>query len=200
MGMALCLLAQNVSADPLVGQVSLPEESLETSATWASSEASFAWQVNNLGDGTWSYDYRFGTLPGEVSSIVIQTDGSFTDANLISTTAPSWEVGEVDLGFSLLYGISFTNLACTVCTIEFVSDRAPMWGSFGALGTDGVGDGAYAYNASIGDVSNQSVFGAPPFGLILSPGAVAPVPEPETYAMLLAGLLLIGFSRRKKMV
>lgn len=198
--MAMCLLAQNVSADPLVGQVSLPEESLETSTPWAASDASLVWQVGDLGNDTWLYTYQFGVAFGSVSSIVIQTDGSFTDANIISTSALSWEVGEVDLGFSLLYGISLTNLACMQCVVEFVSDRAPMWGSFGALGANDFGDIAYGYNADFLGVSNQSVSGTPPFGLILSPGAVAPVPEPETYAMMLAGLALIGLSRRKQMV
>lgn len=198
MGMVACFFSQGVMADPLVGQVSLEAESVETSATWASSGANLVWQVNQLEDGNWAYDYQFSVVAGSVSRIVIQTDESFAEASIISASAPAWEVGQADLGVSLLYGISFSGLACSQCTVGFVTQHAPQWGSFGALGTDDVGDGTYAYNASIGDVSLQSVSGTPPFGLILSPGAVAPVPEPETYAMMLAGLALLGFMRKTK--
>jgi len=48
-------------------------------------------------------------------------------------------------------------------------------------------------NAYLGDAANAQGLGS-----LFVPGAVAPVPEPETYAMLLAGLGLMGFMVRRR--
>jgi len=50
--------------------------------------------------------------------------------------------------------------------------------------------GLHNPHSTKGDVA---IFGGAAFNM-----PVSPVPEPETYAMLLAGLVLLGFAGRKK--
>ena len=99
-------------------------------------------------------------------------------------------IGSYDLGlngqapnFSYLLGPGDYQINYKVRGQEvgYTSDRV--------VGTAATGLGSYYLGFSIGGA------GLP--GPIAGP-SINPVPEPETYAMLLAGLLLIGFSVRRK--
>jgi hypothetical protein len=57
---------------------------------------------------------------------------------------------------------------------------------------EGLGAGSYALQFAGFSTSPVGVYG----GTVLA--ATAPIPEPETYAMLLAGLLAVGFVARRR--
>lgn len=99
-------------------------------------------------------------------------------------------IGSYDLGlngqapnFSYLLGPGDYQINYKVLGQErgYTSDRV--------VGREVTGLGSYYLGFSIGGAGLPAPIAGP---------SINPVPEPETYAMLLAGLLLIGFSVRRK--
>lgn len=97
----------------------------------------------------------------------------------------------LDNGDPVPDGVHLVNL------IEFMSDRAPVWGDFYAKdGTDSVsGDPVYGYNSGFGTTPPEE--GSFAFWIPRPDTAVA-VPEPCTLLLLSTGFFGALFKRRKK--
>lgn len=82
----------------------------------------------------------------------------------------------------------YVNWACGLYDAGGGNTHLVNIGAYGGKGFAGDGFGNYAQG-----------WASSSYGVLLVRNAVAPVPEPEVYAMLMAGLGLLGFmSRRKK--
>lgn len=193
-----------VHAALITGSVSLETEGIETNPLWGTVATILTFEVENTGGGVWSYRYTFRVPVGSsdemvpsVNRLVIQTGEPFTATNVLTILSPYvWEVDRWDMGHTVLYGIMFSDLMCTMCEIAFTSDMVPIWGGFAA---DGILEGAtgIAYNTFTGNFSTASIFGLAPDGFILVPRAVpdpSEVREPMTL-LLVMGAALFFFRR-----
>ncbi len=163
------------------------------------------------GDGTWTYNYNMTNLT-EVNNVwwvVLYTnltptsatpfgDGTHTGWQFLygppdpAITAPSgqsnvvysWSAGDswpssapngIALG-QTVGGFSFTAAAYDASVKEFYADVVPDWGG-GNLGLNANGSQIFSYSGTT--------------------GMMAPVPEPETYAMFGLGLATLALLRRR---
>jgi len=79
------------------------------------------------------------------------------------------------------------------------SNEYALWGFDNAIVSGGANSGTFSIvftnnGGQIPNLSHLIVFGREAAG-----GTIAAIPEPETYAMLLAGLGLVGFAARRKL-
>lgn len=121
----------------------------------------------------------FGGLPvqaGYLSSGVAPTGGAIGALGVTPTL--------VDRGIAPGDNIGFSFLAGTISGLTFESINPGERSSYVLVYTN-----ATTYGGSIASVIDGSVASAATF---------APVPEPETYAMMLAGLGLMGFVARRR--
>jgi hypothetical protein len=150
--------------------------------------------------------YAFSTL----TNFGIQSFGfNYTDSNTLNISPPSgWTVNPPPPsnqdgfgGFDYVVGttgagrlspLTFTVSGLTGATVaatlgQFVKNSAPV-----------AGQGNQYFAAHLTDFTTglTDANGAITSGYF---GGSAPVPEPETYAMLLAGLGLVGFAARRKL-
>ncbi|PTR13631.1 putative secreted protein with PEP-CTERM sorting signal [Nitrosospira sp. Nsp2] len=121
------------------------------------------------------------------------------------------------LTFSVPYTISLTGITSVCCYSDtaFVNGSANFYSSTNGGSSNSSSSASFSID-SYGDLSSTSRAGNLVFGIVASDagtgslsvgfnasahGAVVAVPEPESYAMLLAGLGLMGavVQRRKKM-
>lgn len=73
-----------------------------------------------------------------------------------------------------------------------------LWG-FDNVVVDGSDTGTFSITFKNNGGQNPNLSHMTVFGREASSGTITPVPEPETYAMLLAGLGLVGFAARRKL-
>ncbi len=156
------------------------------------------------GDGSEANPYNFGVVGASVSALFVNIGGpangffeeyaNFTIPTLSST---SGSANAYALNFMGINVLDIQNLVVEVW------DNTHPGGS--TLYTTFTGDNlTHAFgNLAAGqyhlDISGQ--FGPNAFGGQYSVAMQAlPVPEPETYAMLLAGLGLVGFSARRRKI
>jgi len=153
-----------------------------------------------------AYDFDYGAIsvPSPIfSSIISHGAGSFADSFSFSIAQPALGTGwandlPVSFGISTFYNID--SLAVTLFKGNFndgIADslHAPIGGSTDHKSGSGLlQTGNYYFlvsGSANGSLGGQYQFGAQTLAL--------PVPEPETYAMFLAGLGLIGaIARRRK--
>lgn len=196
--LSLCTLTiPTVHASVITGSIRWETEGIEASSPWNDPVTSLDWNITPLGNGTWEYQYLFSVPESTtVNRFVLQTSDFFTIDNVLSTTLEH-NVDLWDLGHSTLYGISFTNLSCTLCTIAFTSDIAPLWGSFAS---DGSADGytPYGYNSNMGSTSSISLYSNAPFGLVPIPGASEVTLPGSLDLFLFGGLALSLFIPKNK--
>lgn len=74
-----------------------------------------------------------------------------------------------------------------------------LWGFDNALVNSGANSGTFSIVFTNGGGNNPDLSHLIVFGREASGGSIAAIPEPETYAMLLAGLGLVGFAARRKL-
>lgn len=115
-----------------------------------------------------------------------------------------WLTNSADaFGLTLAWDFSRTNdIALTSVSLSGgslpapVVDSTPDWFSFSGLLA-----GTYQLIVS-GSVSGSTSYAAGPVGYIgllaTTGGVAAPVPEPETYAMLVLGLAIVGWTARRR--
>jgi len=142
--------------------------------------------------------FALGTLNTTLASGSISVSGSFTDDFTFTTGLQSGSLSSV-------IGI--------VGGIAVLTSGTVTWGSGGTagynqLGTSAVtynsGSGMFAYTGTWSGLSANTPYWLRFTGTVTAPEAaaysvtLAPVPEPETYAMLLAGLGLIGAAVRRR--
>jgi hypothetical protein len=190
---------------------------LITTGPWSSTSTVLSWVVDDeTVPGFWAYSYTFSVPSKDISHMLIEASPSFTDANILSSNWPSDDV-EVDtwngqgnsnpLIPASLYGIKFDEISDESVTVDFVSDRAPVWGDFyakdGVVDIEGTKISVVAWNAGFTDTDPTD---APSNGSlnyhILVPdtnGTPPPVvPEPVTMLGALMGCLGIGRYLRKR--
>ena len=186
-------------------------------AVWSGTSATFTQNsdtINVTYTGQWnSIDYNasyFNDVPASFTSSAItntpgangtihMTGGTVAANNIhfsqavIDPVIAVWSVGQpgVPVTFNFLNDASFT----------LVSQGAGHWGG-GLLTQNGAsvtgleGNGLLQFSGSYTDIA----FTTPNFENFygFTVGAVVAIPEPETYAMLLAGLGLMGFIARRR--
>ena len=154
-------------------------------------------------------DWGVHNSPSETAAPIVS--GSFTDYYLFSIPA----------GFNLLASVTVANnltLPGPVSIFQINNGKYSLWSDAGVAGPGG-GDmmigGDWAFNGSSGNTINSVNVGIGSYfykvtgdavgisgGLYVISSAIAPIPEPETYALMLAGLGAIGFvvARRRPLV
>jgi hypothetical protein len=116
-----------------------------------------------------------------------------------------WNIGDIAIngvtdliGFFATKGLDLTSVSLTSGSTTLSADKTNEGFSF-----DDVASGTYQVSLAGMLTNGLSLFGTQ-YGLYYGgfrqiPGAVvAQIPEPETYALLLAGLLTIGFVARRR--
>ena len=134
----------------------------------------------------------FAVGPGDLgaldntSATVGQVVGSglFVDTYTFSLTDPGMVFGGAFSNFISGFQVELFSEGFT----SFGVDTNPTDG----FSFEGLGAGSYALQFAGFSTSPVGVYG----GTVLA--ATAPIPEPETYAMLLAGLLFVGFVARRR--
>ncbi len=148
-----------------------------TTGPWIPNDTTSKW-LTPAPNASASFDpYSSGTYEYKLTFSL----GAFSSANLSGRMAADNEVTAYLNGTQIGYGTSFQN-----------------WKTFSANSGFNVGLNTLVYK-----VLNGAQNGGNPTGLRVefTSSNVSPVPEPETYAMFLAGLGLIGaIARRKKQV
>ena len=133
-------------------------------------------------------------LPGTSTPALVSGFGAvFTDVDLTSSTKIEFfdgnnaslglfavPIGTVDSESLSFLGVSFT---------ESIISRVQITSGNTALGA-GIDDGSLLGVDNVADLVVMDDF------IYSEPTAIPPIPEPETYAMLLVGLSLIGFMAR----
>jgi len=140
---------------------------------------------------------NFGTLTTSVAVSDLQVSGSFNDTFSFTLGTGTGVIGSV---------VGIDAVGDLLGQYRFGVGAVPVWGSFSALT-------AVPSDPDTGDFSFSKTFGGLTAGTkywvnVKGTGSsaaysvtLAPVPEPETYAMLLAGLGLMGtIARRRKVV
>jgi hypothetical protein len=178
-----------------------------TGGNW--SGFSMSWEIV-LNGNVWSYAYTFTSPSPDISHLILGLTDTCTSAvanNCLfnvnyggqsegSYTFGIWSSGSGNPGFPegeqySFWGVKFDETVPAnggVLTITFDSDRAPVWGDFYAKG----GTESFAYNRDLGQNSNDIL------GYIARPDGMTVVPEPSTYALMAAGLMALGFVRRRR--
>jgi PEP-CTERM motif-containing protein len=139
------------------------------------------------GDGAFQLTY-LGQESAFSDRIRIEVDSNqLTEFNQVGDTIMGPMVaGGVPLSFEFVGGLGFVVPNGTVFT-----DVNP---SFALLGTDVQTDiGTFAYVLGFNDAANHDDWDDFVVGL-----NTAPIPEPQTYALLLAGLGVVGFVARRR--
>jgi hypothetical protein len=118
--------------------------------------------------------------------------GSFTDQFSFSLSGDSLVSGLFLKGLISNIDLSFKSVAASTWTPVTIDFSGPLFTSF-ALGSTALSSGNYLFQISGTGLGNIAGFRAYSGAL-----AVAPVPEPETWAMLVVGSLLVGYQLRRK--
>jgi hypothetical protein len=151
------------------------------------------WELRD--NGTWGTGRSFAGVDGD-----FEQDGSVASMTFDFGQTSMFKVGgflNFDPGYS--YGDEFLSLPLPLNIAAYASDgtfledhELPIF-----TGPDSLDDGAfYGIYRAQGDIARFVVTG--PYAVIDNL-TLAPVPEPSTYAMLIAGLGLIGlFARRAR--
>lgn len=181
------------------------------------SKVTLSWEVSQNADLTWRYKYTLAVDSApDISHFIIEgssnpgneftADNVLGDAIAVINRFTFTVDGPLDSGRAVeiqqhdtdpgnpglpgsIYGIKIEDLGdFREITVEFDSDRVPVWGDFYMKG----GPGSYAYNAgfTLADPTDPPASGSLQ-SHVLVPDSV--VPEPTTLALLgLGGLAMLG--------
>lgn len=140
---------------------------------------------------------RNGAIETNALTRGIATNDSF-QSDPVSSLAGTFSF-DVPIVFNSPFQLMAEMTAFTTALTSFAGDQASAHSSFGSSGYWGglssvhLADGTVLSGYSVSSLSGfdwTSAYGAPP--------VAAPIPEPETYAMLLAGLGLLGFVTHRR--
>jgi hypothetical protein len=171
-----------------------------------------SWTITEAG-GVFHYAYELSGLDQDLSHIIIQVSDNFTEEDIWNATQDSADgdpqtyspsdPGNSNPGLpNSIFGIKFSGGDGDTYTVEFDSDRAPMWGNFYAKdgrqpGTTNVN---YAYNDGLANLTSEDIL-----DFIAVPDTVGDgddeepvIPEPMTLGMVGIGLGLVGMLRRRR--
>ena len=170
--------------------------------------AEIEWWITETEAGFYHYQYEIRVYDGAVSHFIMETSEPLPEGDIWDITGDYGEAfigewfypgpGNPDMPDDL-YGTKFDDAWGTTFTVEFTSNRLPVWGDFYAKDGQAGGEGLNQFWNS-GFLVDDPLL--PPSdgsidGHILRPDSH--VPEPSTMAMLALGLMTLGMavSRRR---
>ncbi len=212
--LSLCVLGVLVGFAPTAwggytGSLSTADGGLDGTGDWISGTSTIEWSVTQNGDQSWHYEYTL-TVPGEASGIshfILETSEPLPEGDIWDIQGDYGEAfvgewfypgsGNPDMPDDL-YGTKFDDAWGTTFTVEFTSNRLPVWGDFYAVDGQAGGGGLNQFWNS-GFLLDDPLF--PPSdgsldGHILRPDSR--IPEPSTVAMLALGLMTLGAAVRRR--
>ena len=122
--------------------------------------------------------------------------GAFVDTLTFTVTTGSTFNGSITSVVNGTQDVDFTSIVVTPGALAFTSmlgDPVELW----ATPAVGFGLAAGVYTLTLTGTNSASM-GSYAGNLAVTPGLPALVPEPETYAMLLAGLGIVGVLARRR--
>ncbi len=169
--------------------------------------AKIEWWISETEAGFYHYQYEIRVYDGAVSHFILETSDPLPDGDIWDITGNYGEAfvgewflpggGNPDMPGDL-YGTKFDETFGTTFTIEFTSNRLPVWGDFYAVDGQAGGEG-------LNQFWNSGFLLADPLlppsdgsldGHILRPDSY--IPEPGTVAMLALGLMTLGAAVRRR--
>lgn len=168
-----------------------------TSDAWSELDFKLAWNINQMEDGSWCYEYSLTTdgdpplaLTPAVSHFIIEISPNVTRDDFwgfdgpvelrLPDDDPFKDAPELNSALKLDFGVDGQTVW------SFYSTRAPRLSDFVAKGGQ-----SYAWNVGIGDpIDGYELGDYYELGKILAPDTMTGIPEPGT--MLLFGLGLVG--------
>jgi len=174
-------------------------------SSWLADGTVLEWAVTANGNGTFTYWYKLTVADDpEVSHLTIEVSPSFTANNILDVlqgkladNQPEWanpENQNANPGLpSPLWSIKFEDDASLEYTVEFVSDRTPVWGDFYAKGgpTTGIWNAGFTAADPQAAPANGSLQGH-----LLVPDTTVIIPVPGALGLAVLGLGLVASRRR----
>lgn len=213
---ALAMIATLVISVPpagaYVGMLISTDLGLLGTGNWIETgPTSIEWEVTQNPDNTWHYWYVFSHPLGETSHFVLETSLNFGPDNIFNTGGDfsSYDIGWQSVGSGNMnmpedvYGIRFEEAWGLVTTIEFDSDRVPIWSDFYSKNGNAGGFSLNcAWNAGFTD-NDTDPLSAPQDGSILNhllapDTGITVIPEPTTLLLLGSALAGVVIARRRK--
>ncbi len=142
----------------------------------------------------------FGTLTSTVVASDVPVSGSFDDQY-------SFTAGSLPGVLGSVVGIDF--VGDLTAQYRLGVGTTPVWGAFSALApVPSDGNGVFSYSQTFSSLVAGTKYWiglkgeatVASYSLTLAPVALAPVPEPETYALLLAGLGMVATIVRRRRI
>jgi len=169
--------------------------------------AEIEWWVNETEAGFYHYQYEVRVYHGDVSHFILETSEPLPGGDIWDIKGDYGEAfvgewfypgpGNPDMPGDL-YGTKFEDAWGTTFTVEFTSNRLPVWGDFYAKDGQAGGEGlnqfwnsGFLLDDPLLPASNGSIDGH-----LLRPDSR--IPEPSTMAMLALGLMTLGMAARRR--
>ena len=148
--------------------------------------------VNQTGSNSWSYGYTvYNNLWSSTGSITSFYLPYFSDAGVTALTSPTGWTATIETSNNV-FGLA--GAGAIQWSADLPANGIALYSSLSGFGFNA--SYAPAYGPFMASLSTGGNFLGDP-SIPGSPNTIAAIPEPESYAMLLAGLGLIGFVARK---
>ena len=198
------VLAGQSGAALYTGSLSSNDGGLMGVGGWVDSEASeISWVVSQNEDLSWHYNYVLSVPETEsaISHFILETSATFTGDNIYNMegsfvgieikTHLAMSPGSPDQPVDI-YGIKFDDTDGTTLTIDFDSQRDPIWGDFYAKGGRKIKQ--QVWNGGITVVDPMGIGNGSFNNHILVPDtttSMGMVPEPASMLLISLGALMI---------
>ncbi|HSW00492.1 MAG TPA: hypothetical protein VLI39_09990 [Sedimentisphaerales bacterium] len=209
------------------GTLSVADGGLIATDKWNAAGTKLSWIVSNeVTPGLWHYSYTLTvlsprlTVPSPaISHVIVEvSDGdpgpAFTISNLLSPTSNplNWIAGPIEIQTynpgpgnpgmpATVYGVKFNaadDMDAKILTLEFDSDRVPVWGDLYAKG----GSKSALFNAGFAadDPTVPAASGSYESHLLVPDTMTVVIPAPGALLLCGLGTGLLGWLRRRKAV
>ena len=184
---------------------------------WMAPGTTFSWQVDDNGDGTYTYTYRLQVPDGSkaISHITMEVSPSFLSSNILEVLQgdiadgqpDAYPNGGADPGMpDSMRGVKFVGGGPDSTdydwTVSFTTDRAPVWGDFYAKDGTAEGDWVAIWNAGFTDPDTDPTDPAGNASIanhILVPDTITDmVPAPGGILLAGFGMGLVGYIRTRR--
>jgi hypothetical protein len=144
---AVCVvLVMSSSAMAFIGSLSSSDNGLMGVGAWTEPGISnIIWEVTQNADLSWHYEYVLivPDIASSISHFILETSPTFTEANIFNENGAFSQIeikthletspGSPELPQDI-FGIKFDDTFGRLLSINFDSDRSPVWGDFYAKG------------------------------------------------------------------